>query len=251
MATRHHGCSYGDRSPLRKAQLWRCTRRRIRALLHIGWHWPCERARALNQKTQPTMSPEKRCDSLESAEKRPEIVRRLSLLNQDVSFAAFSQLLPRLIGVREIRLGWLWWMALPKELAGLRELRSLTVLNTPIQKFPDFLAACPHLSELVLRGTDIATIPATVEEFRALRSLDFSNNPLSQIAPELGRLPALRELQLADNGLRSLPESLSGLPSLRKLLLAGNRFSLAEAGKVRSWFRKGVVSVWGRDEVLV
>jgi hypothetical protein len=52
------------------------------------------------------------------------------------SFAAFARLLRRLAGVQEIRLGWQWWMALPKELAELRELRSLTVLNKLIQRFP-------------------------------------------------------------------------------------------------------------------
>jgi Leucine-rich repeat (LRR) protein len=141
-------------------------------------------------------------------------------------------------------------VALPKELADLRELRSLTVLNTPIQKFPDFLAACPHLAELVLRGTDIATIPATVEEFRALRRLDLSNNPLSQIAPELGRLSKLQQLILTDDGLSTLPDSLSALHRLGKLVLSGNRFTRAEAARVRRWFRRGVVLVGGRDDAV-
>jgi hypothetical protein len=37
-------------------------------------------------------------------------------------------------------------MALPKELAELRELRSLTVLNKPIQRFPTGCAPCQNLS---------------------------------------------------------------------------------------------------------
>jgi Leucine-rich repeat (LRR) protein len=104
------------------------------------------------------------------------------------------------------------------------------------------------LAELVLRGTDIATIPATVEEFRALRRLDLSNNPLSQIAPELGRLSKLQRLILTDDGLSTLPDSLSALHRLGKLVLSGNRFTRAEAARVRRWFRRGVVLVGGRDE---
>jgi Leucine-rich repeat (LRR) protein len=125
----------------------------------------------------------------------------------------------------------------------LRELRSLSVLNTPIQSFPAFLTSCPRLTELVLRGTNIANIPASVQAFRHLRRLDFSNNPVQ------GRLPELRELQLADDGLKELPESIAGLRRLRSLALAGNCFSAIEAARVRGWFRRGVVSVWSRDDV--
>lgn len=194
---------------------------------------------------------QKRYVTLEEAEACPAEVRQLVLLGQDVSFVAFSRLLRYLTGVREIRLGWQSWMALPKGLADLQELRSLTVLNTPVQRFPDFLTACPHLAELVLRGTDISSIPASVQEFRRLRRLDFSNNPVSQIPPELGRLPELRELQLAGDGLSSLPDSLSALCHLRRFVLTGNHFTRDEALRVRSWFRPGVVLAWGSDKVVV
>jgi len=187
--------------------------------------------------------------SLQEAAVRPAAVRRLWLRHAGVSFEAFSTLLPQLTNVREVLLGWQSWAELPDSLSELREMRSLIVLNTPIQSFPAFLASCPRLTELVLRGTDIASIPASVRAFRHLRRLDFSNNPVQEIPPELGRLPELRELQLADDGLKELPESIAGLRRLRSLGLAGNCFSTIEASRVRGWFRRGVVAVWSRDDV--
>jgi hypothetical protein len=194
------------------------------------------------------MMRDKRFDSLKEAEAGAKEVRCLWLLGHAVSFRECARVLRQLHAVQEIRLGWQSWMALPKELATLRELRSLTVLNTPLQCFPDFLAVCPKLTELVLRGTDIETIPAAIQEFRTLRRLDASDNPLRVIPPELGRMPELLELRLTEAQLSTLPDSLRALPRLRSLMLAGNRFSTTEAQRVRGWFRRGVASVFGSDE---
>ncbi len=192
-----------------------------------------------------------RCNSLEAAEAHAGTIRRLWLLGNSVSFVAFSRLLRRLTAVQEIRLGWQSWMALPKELAYLTELRSLTVLNIPVQNFPAFLATCPKLTELVLRDTDITTIPASIREFRGLRQLDVSNNPLTQLPSELGLLPELQELIVTEAGLTTLPDALSALKHLRRLMLTGNRLTQAEALRIRSWFADGVVSASGTDEVAV
>ena len=192
----------------------------------------------------------KPCNSLEEAVAHPNAVRRLWLIRPGVGFGAFVTLLPQLTSVREIHLGWQSWTELPQELTGLRELRSFTVLNTPILSFPSFLASCPNLTALVLRGTDIANIPASVQAFRHLQRLDFSNNPVREIPPELGHLSGLRELHLADDGLKTLPESIAALQRLRSLALAGNSFNAVEASRVRGWFRHGVVSVWSKDEVV-
>jgi Leucine-rich repeat (LRR) protein len=189
--------------------------------------------------------------SLEEAGARPTAVQRLWLIQPGVRFEAFSALLPQLTGVREIHLGWQSWTELPRELSELPELRSFTVLNTPIQNFPAFLASCPHLAALALRGTDITSIPASVHAFRQLRRLDFSNNPVQEIPPELGQLSELRELQLTDNGLQTLPYSIANLRRLRSLALAGNSFSASEASRVRSWFRNGVLSVWSSEELVL
>ncbi|HSI15746.1 MAG TPA: leucine-rich repeat domain-containing protein [Chthoniobacter sp.] len=191
----------------------------------------------------------KPCDLLEEAVAHPSAIRRLRLNRPGVSFEAFSQLLPQLTHIREIQLGWQTWTELPQSLSDLQELRSLAVLNTPIQSFPAFLASCPHLTELVLRGTGITSIPASVQAFRHLRRLDFSNNLTQEIPHEIGQLSELKELQLADNGLKSLPESVADLRHLRSLALAGNRFSVIEASRVRGWFRSGVVSVSSSDDI--
>jgi len=189
-----------------------------------------------------------KCWSFEEAAARPSAVRRLSLIKPDLAFDSFAALVPHLIKVREIELGQQLWTELPEALARLPELRSFAVLNTSIERFPAFLASCPRLTGLCLRGTEITSIPPSVQAFRHLRRLDFSNNPTQEIPPELGHLSELRFLQLGDLRLKTLPDSLANLRRLRTLALAGNCFSPAEAARVRSWFPRRRVKVWGIAE---
>ncbi|MGV3662353.1 MAG: leucine-rich repeat domain-containing protein [Prosthecobacter sp.] len=198
--------------------------------------------------TYPSIFRRKLYESIEESAARPDAVRRLGLIRPGVALDAFVALLPQLTRVREIHLGWQSWTGLPHELSLLPELRSLTVLNTPVQDFPAFLAACPRLEELVLRGTDITSIPPSVGALSHLRRLDFSNNPVQVIPPELGQLSNLKELQLADNELKTLPQSMAGLKRLKSLTLAGNCFSTSEASRIRGWFPRGVVMVCSREE---
>jgi len=193
----------------------------------------------------------KKYDSLEAASVRPSSVWNLSLISCGVSLDAFRSLLPQLTHLQVLRVGWQAWTELPKELSELKELRSFTILNTPIKLFPVFLSSCPCLAELTLRGTDISAIPTEVQDFRHLKHLDFSNNPVRQIPSELSNLSELRELRLADNGLLMLPTSISNMRKLRTLALAGNCFSTTEAQKIQDWFPKEVVSVWSKDKMVV
>jgi Leucine-rich repeat (LRR) protein len=179
------------------------------------------------------------CESLEEAAARPLAVRRLRLFKHGLAFDTFAALLPQLSKVREIELGWQSWTELPEALSRLQSLRSFCVLNTSIQCFPAFLASCPRLTGLYLRGTDITSIPPSVQAFRHLRRFDFSNNPVQEIPPELGHLPELRYLQLADLRLKTLPGSLANLRRLHTLCLAGNCFSPDEVSRIRAWFRRG------------
>ena len=178
------------------------------------------------------------CDSLEEAAVRPSAVRRLRLIKHGLAFGSFSALLPHLTKLRELHLGWQSWTELPEALSQLQDLRSVTVLNTPLRCFPVSLASCPRLTGLTLRGADIGTMPASVQAFRHLRRLDFSNNPVQEIPPELGHLPELRDLQLGDLRLKTLPGSLANLRRLHTLCLAGNCFSPDEVSRIRAWFRR-------------
>jgi uncharacterized glyoxalase superfamily protein PhnB len=205
---------------------------------------------AQNRQSRTTSVPlfrRKATESLEAAAAKPAAVRRLHLNRPGVTLEAFTALLPQLTKVREIQIGWQTWTELPHGLSALRELRVLHVLNTPIKLFPEFLADCPHFKELILRGTAITSLPASIQNFRQLRIFDFSNNPVREIPSEIGKLSKLRELQLADNQLKTLPVSIAGLRRLTTLALAGNRFSAAEASRIRNWFRPGIVSVWSNE----
>ncbi|WP_146848340.1 leucine-rich repeat domain-containing protein [Brevifollis gellanilyticus] len=190
----------------------------------------------------------KKFGSLEGASANPASVGGLYLIKPGVDFSAFATLLPKLINLREIEVGWQSWTELPEALAGLQKLRKFCVLNMPIQTFPAFLASCPRLTELVLRGTDITHIPPSVQEFKHLRRLDFSNHPSPEVPPQLGQLSELRELQLHDIGLTSLPDSIAGLRRLRRLIIVGNPIREVEVSRIRSWFRPGVVSAWSVEE---
>lgn len=100
--------------------------------------------------------------------------------------------------LREFEIGWLDWTELPRELALIRTLRSVTSLNAPIRRFPAFLASCPKLQRLCIQGGDIESVPEDILQFGALKDMDLGNNPLATFPMEWRSRLGLRRLGLHD-----------------------------------------------------
>jgi hypothetical protein len=142
-------------------------------------------------------------ESVEEALKKPASVKRLYLHGDgwdvpSLPLERCAELLNLTINLRDLQIGWQSWSSLPIELGRLLHLRRMTVLNTPIKRFPDFLKACPHLQEITLRGTDITEIPESIIEFRKLRSLDIGNNAFRSMPNGISQLHYLKKLGIAD-----------------------------------------------------
>lgn len=172
----------------------------------------------------------------------------LDLRESGQSLGDFAEILPSLSRLEWLAVRQQSWDRLPEELGQCSGLRSIVVLNCPIQVFPTMLARLPALSELVVRGTEIQELPPAIGELQALEYLDYSNNPTPSVPEEIGSLQRLRFLQLADLGLTSLPSSIEALSNLEGLALAGNRFTHSIADEIRGRFDRPIVTVHGYSE---
>lgn len=179
--------------------------------------------------------------SLEEAELRPEKVRSLRLLHSELG--TMTGRLRRLVRLEELSFGWCSGVELPEDIRFLAGLRTLKVLNTPIQTIPGWLSDCPRLHRLMVRGTAIAEVPASLGLLTSLEYLELGCNDLRSVPAELGNLRNLRVLSLPDNLLTCLPEDFRNLTRLHLLMLVGNRFSHDEAERIRAWYGRKVVSV--------
>ena len=184
--------------------------------------------------------------SFKEAQQNPKRVRRLQIYQHRAHrFPNDAALCPRNLAqfenLEELYIGWCSDTHLPDEISALKKLKVLECLNSPIQALPDWLFSCSSLRNLMIRGTDIAFIPDRIQSLSELRELEFGNNDLPSVPTVLGSLHKLQHLGLPDNRLTELPVEISSLRRLKSLGLVNNGFSKAEAHKIRSWFRPGVV----------
>jgi hypothetical protein len=92
---------------------------------------------------------------------------------------------------------------LPVEIGQLQTLRSLTLLNLPID-FPDWIQRLTHLRYLTVRGTDLTHLPAWISQLRQLHMLRIENCALQSLPESLRYMTQLRELGLCDTQLTDL-----------------------------------------------
>lgn len=148
----------------------------------------------------------------------------------------------RILDVSENRLS-----ALPRELASLRELKTLKcgrnrvaeaeagALQLPALQLLELprncLARVPplpaSLTTLDLSHNSLVTLPASsVAHLPALRTLVLAGNQLTAL-PSLVDLPKLDTLDVDDNALEALGDDWSGTPGLRVLFARRNRLTAA------------------------
>ena len=183
--------------------------------------------------------------SIEEAEKIPQKVKYLRLWHIDVSkyCGRFSQF----IHVKHLDISWSPTTKLPTDIASLKQLNILRILNVPLQEFPEWICSLSKLRELTVRGTEIRVIPSDISQLQHLKRLEIGNNNLSYLPQEIGQLEHLKELYAPDNQLSSIPDAFRKLTRLKRFGLARNCFPESEANKIRQWF-PGIVSIWSKKE---
>lgn len=96
--------------------------------------------------------------------------------------------------------------ALPRSLAGLQRLQTLSLLGNQLERVPDTLGTLGALRELWLQGNPgLGELPEDLDGLAALAHASFADCALTRVPPALFRLPSLRTVSLYGNRLTMLP----------------------------------------------
>jgi len=114
---------------------------------------------------------------------------------------------------------------LPKDMIGLRNLRTLNLSGNRLDSLPQQILDIASLRNLFLGANQISEVHPGIARLRRLRLLYLGGNRLETLPNEIGELPYMQVLLLSDNKLRRLPVSLSNLSRLQCLHLHQNRLT--------------------------
>jgi len=114
---------------------------------------------------------------------------------------------------------------LPKDMRGLRNLRTLNLSGNRLDSLPPQILDIISLRNLFLGANQIGELHPGISRLRRLRLLYLGGNKLRTLPKEIGELPYMQVLLLSDNKLRHLPVSLSNLSRLQCLHLHQNRLT--------------------------
>jgi len=122
---------------------------------------------------------------------------------------------------------------LPKDMRGMRSLRTLNLSGNRLTHFPPQLLEITALRNLYLGANQITEVTKEIYRLRRLRLLYLGGNRLSSLPPEIGDLPYMQVLLLSDNKLKRLPHSLCNLSRLECLHLHHNKLTTLPHGLIQ------------------
>ncbi|WP_415328827.1 leucine-rich repeat domain-containing protein [Chryseobacterium sp. MMS23-Vi53] len=111
---------------------------------------------------------------------------------------------------------------LPKEIAGLKKLNKIWLLNLPFKTFPEWITNIKSLKYLMIRGNDIDSIPDSICQLDNLKTLRVENCKLNKLPSTLNQMQSLKSLGLSDTDLTDLNPNLFP-KNLEELNLSGSR----------------------------
>lgn len=111
---------------------------------------------------------------------------------------------------------------LPKEIASLKKLKKISLLNLPFKTFPEWITNIKSLKYLMIRGNDIELIPDTISQLDKLKTLRIENCRLNELPKTLNQMLNLRHLGLSDTKLTYLNPDLFP-KNLKEINLSGSR----------------------------
>jgi len=114
---------------------------------------------------------------------------------------------------------------LPKDLIGLKNLRTLNLSGNRLTCLPHQVLDLVSLRNLFLGANQIREVDRGISRLRRLRLLYLGGNQLEQLPKEIGELPYMQVLLLSDNKLNKLPCSLCNLHRLQCLHLHQNKLT--------------------------
>jgi Leucine-rich repeat (LRR) protein len=127
---------------------------------------------------------------------------------------------------------------LPEEIAGLKKLKKIWLLNLPFKTFPEWITGMKSLKYLMIRGNDIDTIPESIYQLDNLKTLRVENCKLNNLPSTLNQMHKLRFLGLSDTELTDLNPNLFP-KNLKEINLAGSRrFKDDDLGNLKRVMKK-------------
>ncbi len=117
-------------------------------------------------------------------------------------------------------------VTLPKEIEGLKYLKTLTINNSSLTTLPIEIGALTELEILNLGQNQLTEIPEEIESLTRLEKLLLYSNNLQSIPSTIGKLKKLKGLSLRNNQLYTLPGEVKNLKNLRWINLENNEFHI-------------------------
>jgi len=121
---------------------------------------------------------------------------------------------------------------LPKDMIGMKSLRTLNLSGNRLTCVPPQLFDLSNLRNLFLGANHISSINPNINRCRRLRLLYLGGNQLKTLPPEIGDLSYMQVLLLSDNKLISLPETVCNLRRLQCLHLHMNKLTTLPSGLI-------------------
>jgi len=121
---------------------------------------------------------------------------------------------------------------LPKDMIGMRSLRTLNLSGNRLTCVPQQLFDLTSLRNLFLGANQITEIHPNINRLRRLRLLYLGGNLLETLPPEIGDLQFMQVLLLSDNRLVRLPDTVRNLRRLQCLHLHMNRLTTLPNGLI-------------------
>lgn len=127
---------------------------------------------------------------------------------------------------------------LPEEIAKLKKLKKISLLNLPFKAFPEWITHIKSLKYLMIRGNEINSIPDSICQLDNLKTLRVENCKLNKLPATLNQMQNLRILGLSDTELTDLNPNL--FPSnLKEINLSGRqKYELHELEKLKNAMKK-------------
>ncbi|GAA5096467.1 hypothetical protein GCM10023210_30270 [Chryseobacterium ginsengisoli] len=127
---------------------------------------------------------------------------------------------------------------LPKEIASLKKLKKIWLLNLPFRTFPEWLTQIKSLKYLMVRGNEIDSIPDSICQLNNLKTLRIENCRLDKLPTTLNQMQNLRSLGLSDTGLKDLNPNLFP-KNLKEINLSGRqKYKRHDLEKLKSAMKK-------------
>ncbi len=112
--------------------------------------------------------------------------------------------------------------ALPETLGHVSSLRSLTIINQPLDTLPESLGRLTNLETLAIYNSPIRALPQSIGNLTHLKELTLVGGNVSSLPASMANLTSLQTLNLAYNHIHALPTAIAALPNLTMVDLTGN-----------------------------